>query len=222
MTKKQLFFEIWERLDKLYPNAVCTLNYKTPFELLVATQLAAQCTDARVNIVTNEMFKKYNTPEDFASLPLEIIEKEIKSTGFYKNKAKNLKECSNQLILRHNGEVPDNPEELVALSGVGRKTANVVLGEIFGKPAVVIDTHAKRLAFRMGLTKSVDPVKIEEELKKFIPSKLQFNFCHKLVYHGREICKAQKPNCEACVLNEACKKCGVKSKPEGKRKEKKK
>lgn len=222
MTKKQLFFEIWERLDKLYPDAVCTLNYKTPFELLVATQLAAQCTDARVNIVTNEMFKKYNTPEAFASLPLEIIEKEIKSTGFYKNKAKNLKECSNQLILRHKGEVPDNMEELVRLSGVGRKTANVVLGEIFGKPAVVIDTHAKRLAYRMGLTKSVDPVKIEEELKKFIPPKLQFNFCHKLVYHGREICKAQKPNCEACVLSEVCKKCGVKSKPKGKRKETKK
>lgn len=209
MTKKQLFFEIWERLDKLYPNAVCTLNYTTPFELLVATQLAAQCTDARVNIVTNEMFKKYNTPEAFASLPLEIIEKEIKSTGFYKNKAKNLKECSNQLILRHNGRVPDNMEELVMLSGVGRKTANVVLGEIFGKPAVVIDTHAKRLTFRMGLTKSDDPVKIEEELKKFIPPKLQFNFCHKLVYHGRAICKAQNPKCEDCVLSDVCKKYGI-------------
>ena len=210
MTKKERFFKLWEILDKMYPDAVCTLDYKTPFELLVATQLAAQCTDARVNIVTGEMFKKYNTPEDFANLSLEEIEKEIKSTGFYKNKAKNLKECSKQLLKLHGGEVPDNMKELTALSGVGRKTANVVLGEIFNKPAVVIDTHAKRLAFRMGLTKNTDPVKIEMELKKFIPPEIQFNFCHKLVYHGRAVCKAQKPMCEVCPLNEVCSKKGVK------------
>lgn len=212
MTKKDLFFALWEKLDSLYPDAVCTLDYMTPFELLVATQLAAQCTDARVNIVTAEMFKKYNTPEDFAELPLETIEKEIKSTGFYKNKAKNLKECSIQLLSRHNGEVPDNMEELTALAGVGRKTANVILGEVFGKPAVVIDTHAKRLAFRMGLTKSVDPVKIEAELRKFIPEDLQFNFCHKLVYHGRALCKAQRPLCGECPLTEVCPKKGVNTK----------
>jgi len=206
MTKKELFFEIWDELHKLYPDAVCTLNYKTPFELLVATILAAQCTDARVNIVTGEMFRRYNKPEDFASLPLDIIEKEIKSTGFYKNKAKNLKECSRQLIENHNGEVPDSMEELIKLSGVGRKTANVVLGEIFGKPAIVIDTHAKRLAFRMGLTKNTDPVKIEKDLSKIIPPELGFNFCHKLVYHGREICHARKPKCDICPLNKICKK----------------
>lgn len=210
MTKKELFFRLWEKLDFMYPDAVCTLDYTTPFELLIATQLAAQCTDARVNIVTAEMFKKYNTPEAFRDLPLETIEKEIKSTGFYKNKAKNLKECAIQLISRHNGEVPDNMEELTALSGVGRKTANVILGEIFGKPAVVIDTHAKRLAFRMGLTKSVDPVKIEMELRKFIPEDLQFNFCHKLVYHGRALCKAQNPKCGECPLNTVCPQKGVK------------
>lgn len=212
MTKKQLFFAIWEHLDKMYPDAVCTLNYSTPFELLVATELAAQCTDARVNIVTAGMFRRYNKPEDFADLPLETIEEEIKSTGFYKNKAKNLKECSRQLIEHHNGQVPDNIEELTKLAGVGRKTANVILGEIFGKPAVVIDTHAKRLAFRMGLTKSTDPVKIEKELAKFIPPSLQFNFCHKLVYHGRAVCRSQSPKCGECPLNEICKKCGVKRK----------
>ena len=209
MTKKQLFFAIWEKLDKMYPDAICTLDYRTPFELLVSTQLAAQCTDARVNIVTKEMFKKYNEPEDFADLPLETIEKEIKSTGFYKNKAKNLKECSRQLLKRHGGQVPDTMEELTQLAGVGRKTANVILGEVYKKPAVVIDTHAKRLAFRMGLTKQTDPVKIEKELARFIPPELQFNFCHKLVYHGRALCKAPTPKCGDCPLNETCKKCGV-------------
>ena len=210
MTKKERFFALWEILDKMYPDAVCTLDYKTPFELLVATQLAAQCTDARVNIVTSSMFKKYNTPKDFVNLSLSEIEKEIKSTGFYKNKAKNLKLCSKQIIEKHGGEVPDSMEALTELAGVGRKTANVVLGEVFGKPAVVIDTHAKRLSFRMGLTKSVDPVKIEMELRKFIPPKMQFNFCHKLVYHGRALCKAQKPMCSECPLNEICPKKGVK------------
>lgn len=210
MTKKELFFKIWEKLDSLYPNAVCTLSYKTPFELLVATQLAAQCTDARVNIVTGEMFGRYNKPEDFANLPLEVIEKEIKSTGFYKNKAKNLKECSRQIIERHNGQVPDNMGDLVELSGVGRKTANVVLGEIFKKPAVVIDTHAKRLAFRMGLTKNTDPHKIEKDLSKIIPSELQFDFCHKLVYHGRAICHARNPKCDICPINDICRKEKIK------------
>lgn len=210
MTKKERFFVLWEILDKMYPDAICTLDYTTPFELLVATQLAAQCTDARVNIVTDKMFRKYNTPEAFSSLSLHEIEKEIKSTGFYKNKAKNLKLCSQQLIELYGGEVPDTMEALTALAGVGRKTANVVLGEVFGKPAVVIDTHAKRLAFRMGLTKNTDPVKIEMELRKFIPPEIQFNFCHKLVYHGRALCKAQRPMCDKCPLNEACPKKGVK------------
>lgn len=204
MTKKELFFEIKERLGKLYPKVHCTLDYTTPFELLVATMMAAQCTDARVNIVTKEMYKKYNTPKDFANLSVEEIENEIKSTGFYHNKAKNIKKCSEQILTLHNGEVPEDMESLTSLAGVGRKTANVVRGEIFKKPAVVIDTHAKRLAKRMGLTKSDDPVKIEFELKKIIPDEFQFDFCHSLVFHGREICKAQKPLCEKCVLNDVC------------------
>ena len=204
MTKKERFFKIKDELDKLYKNTHCTLNYNSPFELLIATMLAAQCTDARVNIVTEEMFKKYNTPEAFSKLKLEEIEEEIKSTGFYKNKAKNIKKCSIQLLEKYNGEVPENMEDLVSLAGVGRKTANVVRGEIFNKPAIVIDTHAKRLANRMGLTKSDDPVKIEFELKKFIPEEYQFQFCHCLVFHGREICKAQKPLCGICPINSFC------------------
>ena len=150
------------------------------------------------------MFKKYNTPEAFAKLSLKEIENEIKSTGFYHNKAKNIKKCSQQLLELYNGEVPEDMDKLVELAGVGRKTANVVRGEIYGEPAVVIDTHAKRLAGRMGLTKSKDPVKIEFELKKFIPEEHQFDFCHSLVFHGREICKAQKPLCQKCTLNEIC------------------
>ncbi len=205
MTKKELFFEIKKRLDVLYPKVHCTLDYNTPFELLIATMLAAQCTDARVNIVTKEMYKKYNTPKDFASLSVEEIENEIKSTGFYHNKAKNIKKCSQQLLELYRGEVPEDMEALTALAGVGRKTANVVRGEIFGEPAVVIDTHAKRLANRMGLTKSDDPVKIEFELKKFIPEEYQFDFCHSLVFHGREICKAQKPLCHKCSVRDVCK-----------------
>ena len=205
MTKKELFFLIKNELDILYPDAHCTLSYNTPFELLISTILAAQCTDARVNIVTKDMYKKYNKPEDFSNLDINIIEEEIKSTGFYKNKAKNIKKCSEQLLELHNGEVPESMEELTNLAGVGRKTANVIRGEIFSKPAVVIDTHAKRLAKRMGLTKSEDPVKIEFELKKFIPDEYQFDFCHKLVYHGRNICKAQNPLCDKCPLNQICK-----------------
>lgn len=204
MTKKERFFKIKAELDKLYKNPHCTLNYNSPFELLIATMLAAQCTDARVNIVTEQMFRKYNTPQMFSKLRLEEIEEEIKSTGFYKNKAKNIKKCSIQLLEKYNGEVPENMEDLVSLAGVGRKTANVVRGEIFNKPAIVIDTHAKRLSNRMGLTKSDDPVKIEFELKKFIPEEYQFQFCHCLVFHGREICKAQKPLCGVCPINSFC------------------
>ncbi len=204
MTKKERFFKIKKELDILYKSPHCTLDYTTPFELLIATMLAAQCTDARVNIVTKQMFKKYNTPEAFSKLSLEEIEEEIKSTGFYKNKAKNIKKCSIQLLENHNGQVPESMEDLVNLAGVGRKTANVVRGEIFNKPAVVIDTHAKRLTNRMGLTKSDDPVKIEFELKKFIPEEYQFQFCHSLVFHGREICKAQKPLCASCPINDFC------------------
>ena len=214
MTKKELFFKLKEKLDALYENPHCTLDYTTPFELLVATILSAQCTDARVNIVTKTIFPKYNTPEAFASLSEEEIAKMIQSTGFYKNKAKNIRNCAILLIENHNSQVPDTMEELTKLSGVGRKTAGVILGEIFQKPAIVIDTHAKRLANRMGLTKQTDPVKIEFELAKFIPPEFQFDFCHRLVAHGRAVCKAQNPSCQSCTLNTTCKH-GIKALKKG-------
>ena len=205
MTKKELFFKLKEKLDTLYENPHCTLDYTTPFELLVATILSAQCTDARVNIVTKTIFPKYNTPEAFASLSENEISKLIQSTGFYRNKAKNIRNCAITLVNEYNSIVPDTMEELTKLAGVGRKTAGVILGEIYKKPAIVIDTHAKRLANRMGLTKQTDPVKIELELAKFIPPEFQFDFCHRLVARGRAVCKAQKPACETCILKETCK-----------------
>lgn len=210
MTKKELFFQLKEKLDILYENPHCTLDYTTPFELLVATILSAQCTDARVNIVTKEIFPHYNTPEAFAGLAEEEIAKLIQSTGFYKSKAKNIRNCAIALVEQYNGQLPDTMDELTRLAGVGRKTASVILGEIFKKPAIVIDTHAKRLANRMGLTRNSDPVKIELELAKFIPPEFQFNFCHCLVAHGRAVCKAQKPQCENCTLNDIC-KFGIKT-----------
>ena len=214
MTKKELFYKLKEKLDTLYENPHCTLDYTTPFELLVATILSAQCTDARVNIVTKTIFPLYNTPEAFASLSEEEIAKMIQSTGFYKNKAKNIRACAIALVENHGGQVPDTMEELTKLAGVGRKTASVILGEIYQKPAIVIDTHAKRLANRMGLTKQSDPVKIEMELAKFIPPEFQFDFCHRLVAHGRAVCKAQKPACENCILQDTC-KYGIKATKKG-------
>jgi endonuclease-3 len=210
MKKIELFFKLKEKLDALYENPRCTLDYQTPFELLFATILSAQCTDARVNIVTKEIFKKYNTPEYFSNLKEIEIQKLIKSTGFYKNKAKNIKNCSKKLIENFSGVVPDNMTDLTSLDGVGRKTASVILGEIYKKPAIVVDTHTKRLAYRMGLTKEKDPYKIEMSLAKFIPIDLQFDFCHQLVAHGRAVCKAQKPSCDICTLQSICPKISLK------------
>lgn len=214
MTKKELFFKLKEKLDTLYENPHCTLDYTTPFELLFATILSAQCTDARVNIVTKTIFPSYNTPEAFAALSEAEIAQMIQSTGFYKNKAKNIRACAIALVEHHGGQVPDTMEELTRLAGVGRKTASVILGEIYHKPAIVIDTHAKRLANRMGLTKQTDPVKIEMELAKFIPPEFQFDFCHRMVAHGRAVCKAQNPACRQCVLNDTC-KYGIKALKKG-------
>ena len=209
MTRKELFYKLYERLSEVYENPRCSLDYMTPFELLTATILSAQCTDIRVNIVTEKMFKKWNTPDDFAKLSEKELSKEIKSTGFYKNKSKNIISCAKKIISDFNGQVPDNMEDLTSLDGVGRKTASVILGEVFKKPAIVIDTHAKRLSNRMGLTKETDPVKIEFDLAKFIPKKYQFEFCHMLVHHGRAYCKAQNPNCSGCPLGDLCPRVGV-------------
>lgn len=197
-------------LDEIYPEVKCTLNYENPLQMLIATQLSAQCTDARVNIVTKDLFRKYKNVYDFASADLEELEQDIKSTGFYKNKAKNIIACCKRLIDEYNGEVPDTMEDLLTLAGTGRKTANLVLGDIFNKPAVVVDTHCIRLSTKIGLTNNTDPVKIEFDLKKIIPPHRQLRFCHQLVNHGRLRCIARQPDCENCEIREYCKSAGRK------------
>ncbi len=204
MTKKEKVLKIKEYLDKTYGNAPCTLDYKDPFQLLVATVLAAQCTDARVNLVTPELFLKYPTVKSFAEAEEKDIERLIYSTGFYRNKAKNIVACAKTLIEKHNGEVPDTMEELIALPGVGRKIANLLLGDVFGKPCIVVDTHCKRITKLLGLTKNTDPTKIEMDLRKIVPPEYGALFCHQLVEHGRAICVARRPNCEKCGMNQVC------------------
>jgi endonuclease-3 len=205
MTKKQRALKIIENFDEMYPEAVCSLDYKDPLQLLISTQLAAQCTDARVNIVTKTLFQKYKNIFDFAEADIEELEQDIKSTGFYHNKARNIKNCCIMLINNYNGEVPDSMEEMLKLPGVGRKTANLVLGDIYGIPGVVVDTHAKRLAKRIGFTKNDDPEKVEYDLMKVLPKEAWGTFCHQLVYHGRAVCKARKPDCGSCKISMYCK-----------------
>ena len=197
---------IIERLEVFYPTAECSLDFRSPYQLLIATQLAAQCTDKRVNIVTKDLFEKYKTIEDFANADINELEEAIRSTGFYRNKAKNIKDCCQTLVLKFGGEVPNTMEELLELSGVGRKTANVVLGDVFQTPGIVVDTHAGRLSRRMGLTKQTDPVKVEFELMEIIPKDKWTSFCHRLVYFGRDCCKSQKPRCIGCILEDVCPK----------------
>lgn len=204
MKKADKVKRIVEIFDEVYPDAVCTLNYETPFELLVATQLAAQCTDERVNIVTVGLFKKYRSAWDYLKVEQVELEKDIRSTGFYHNKAKNIQATSKMIIEKFKGEVPDNLEDLLKLPGVGRKTANVVLGSAFGIPGIVIDTHATRLSNRIGLSQNSDPVKIENDLMKLIPKEKWSKFCHQLVAHGRRICIARKPKCELCEIFDYC------------------
>ncbi len=198
-----------EILDEMYPNPECSLTYDTPLQMLIATQLSAQCTDNCVNKVTPALFKKYPTVHDFAAADITELENDIRPTGFYKNKAKNIKACCQRLIDAYGGEVPDNMEDLLTLAGTGRKTANLVLGDIFGKSAVVVDTHASRIARRIGLTKQTDPTKIEFELKAIIPEKSQLRMCHQFVSHGRAVCSSRKPKCTECGLYEICAREGV-------------
>ncbi|MCX8130018.1 MAG: endonuclease III [Clostridia bacterium] len=204
MDNKKKVREIIKVFDRLYSDAECSLEYKDPLQLLIATQLAAQCTDARVNIVTKTLFQKYKNVYDFANADLEELEMEIKSTGFYHNKARNIKNCCKMLIEKYGGEVPANMEDLLNLPGVGRKTANLVLGDIFGIPGIVVDTHAKRLTNRIGLTKNTDPEKIEYDLMEIVKPKDWSKFCHQLVYHGRAICDARKPKCNECEIKNFC------------------
>ncbi len=204
MTKKEKVLKIKEYLDKTYGDAPCTLDYKDPFQLLVATVLAAQCTDARVNLVTPELFSKYPTVESFANAKESDVEKLIYSTGFYRNKAKNIVACAKVLMEKHSGKVPDTMEELLLLPGVGRKIANLLLGDVFGKPCIVVDTHCKRITNLLGLTKNTDPTKIEMDLRKIIPKDYGAMFCHQIVEHGRAICVARRPKCSECGMNTVC------------------
>jgi len=213
MKKSEISKKAVEILKELYPNVSCTLNYASPFQLLIATQLAAQCTDARVNIVTRTLFEKYPTVEAFAKADYDTLCEDIRSTGFYRNKAKNIIATSKKLIENFDGIVPDNMDDLLTLDGTGRKTANLILGDIFGKSAVVVDTHCTRLSQRLGLTQNTVQEKIERDLIKLIPPEEQLNFCHRLVCHGRLVCTARSPKCEDCSLNGICKeysKKGVK------------
>jgi len=191
-------------LKNLYPKAECSLDYENPLQLLISTRLSAQCTDARVNLVTPVLFARYKTAKDFADADLTELEEIIKSTGFYHAKAKNIKECGKQLCDNFGGEVPGTMEELLTLSGVGRKTANLVLGDAFGQPSYVVDTHCIRLTNRIGLTKNTEPEKIEMDLRKIIPPEESGNFCHRLVLHGRAVCDARKPKCDLCTLKDYC------------------
>lgn len=198
-------------LRKAYPEACCSLDHRSPFELLMATILSAQCTDERVNMVTPALFKKYPGPAEMAKAPLPDLERLVHSTGFYKNKALSLKEASAAIVRDFGGEVPKTMEQLLTLRGVARKTANVVLGSAYGIAAgVVVDTHVKRLAFRLGLTKETDPGRIEQDLMKAVPQKDWIWFAHALVLHGRAVCDARKPLCGKCPAEKLCPKNGVK------------
>lgn len=210
MTKKELVSEVILRLKEEYPNVKCTLDYTTPIEMLIATQLSAQCTDARVNIVTRTLFKKYTSVYDFANADYDELCEDIRSAGFYRNKAKNIIGAAQRIIDVYGGEVPNTMEDLLTLPGTGRKTANLVLGDIFKKPAIVVDTHCIRLSNRIGLTKNSDPVKIEMDLRKIVPPEESLDLCHRFVSHGRAVCPARKPNCEECTLFNICKRVGVK------------
>lgn len=205
MTKKEKIIEIQKIFDKVYADAKCSLDFSTSHELLVAVQLSAQCTDARVNIVTKDLFKRYKSVEDFANADLEELSTIIRPCGFYNSKAKNIIASSKTIVEKHGGKVPDTMEDLTALAGVGRKTANLILGDVYGKSAVVVDTHCIRLSNRIGLTTNKDPVKIEFDLKKIVPADYQMRFCHQLVYHGRAICNARKPQCDVCPISNLCK-----------------
>jgi endonuclease-3 len=202
---KQRIRPILRKLRRRYPEATCALEHVNPLELLVATILSAQCTDVRVNIVTKKLFKKYRTAEDYANANPDEFEQEIRSTGFFRNKTKSILGMAQALVERHGGEVPSSMEELTALPGVGRKTANVVLGNAFGiDEGVVVDTHVKRISNRLKLTNKGDPVKIEQDLMKIVPTKDWTLFPHLLIHHGRQICMARSPKCEICPVADLC------------------
>lgn len=206
MTKKQIALMAVEALKKEYPEAVCSLTYDDPLQLLIATRLAAQCTDARVNIVTPALFERFPTVDDFANATYEQVAEYIKSCGLYKTKSKDIVEMAKALKENFGGKVPDNIDDLISLPGIGRKTANLVVGDIYGKPAVVVDTHCIRITKRLGLHQLKDQKKIEFELRKLLPPEESNDFCHRIVLHGRAVCDARKPKCEECCMKDFCRK----------------
>ena len=206
MTKKEITLRAVAELEKLYPDAICSLDYKDAFQLLIATRLSAQCTDARVNMVTPALFKEFPDAKSMGNAPIERVEELIKTCGLYKTKAKDLVEIGKKITSDFGGKVPDTIEELTTLSGVGRKTANLVLGDVYGKPAVVTDTHFIRLCNRLGLVNTTEPKKVEDAMRKLLPPDKSNDFCHRSVLFGRDICTARKAYCEKCPLAEFCPK----------------
>jgi endonuclease-3 len=205
MTKKERAERLSQDLPAIYPDAHCELDFRNPLELLVATILSAQCTDVRVNMVTKALFKRCKTAADYAAIPQEELEEIVRSTGFYRNKAKSLRGMGAALVERHSGKVPSTMAELSAIPGAGRKTSNVVLGNAFGiNEGVVVDTHVGRLSLRLGLTTNSDPVKVEQDLMKLFPQEQWTLLSHWLIWHGRRRCKARNPHCEACELRALC------------------
>jgi len=208
--KKRRARRILRRLARAYPGARCALDFRTPLELLVATVLSAQCTDKRVNMVTPELFQRYRTAADYARAPAGELERAIQSTGFFNAKARSLRRAGAAIAAEHRGRVPDTMEELVKLPGVGRKTANVILGNAFGKDeGFVVDTHVARLSRRMNLTRQTDPVKIEQDLIAIVPKGRRTMAAHELIFHGRQVCVARKPRCGECPVGDLCPKIGV-------------
>ena len=212
MKKIEAAVKILDILQKEYPDARVTLEFKDPLQLLIATILAAQCTDERVNQVTKDLFKKYRKASDYAGADLRTLEGEIRSTGFFRNKAKSIIGCGQALVQKFNGQVPRTLGELTTLPGVGRKTANIILGNAFGQQAIAVDTHVKRVTHRLGWAKSDDPDKIEFELMEVIPQDRRTLACHQIVFHGRRVCMAKNPQCLACPVAKFCPKIGVSQK----------
>ena len=206
MQKKELTAIAVKRFEELYPDAICSLRYEDPFQLLIATRLSAQCTDARVNIVTPALFAAFGEAKSMAAAPLEQVEELIKTCGLYKTKAKDLIGIGRMLCEKYGGRVPDTLEELTALPGVGRKTANLVCGDVYHKPAVVTDTHFIRIMNRLGLVSTTDPLKVELAMKKLLDPQKSNDFCHRTVLFGRAVCTARRAYCEVCVLNDICPK----------------
>ncbi|MDE5752977.1 MAG: endonuclease III [Oscillospiraceae bacterium] len=204
MTKKERTLAAVRILKERYPDAVCSLVYDEPYQLMIAVRLSAQCTDARVNLVTKPLFQKYTTLQAFADADLAELEQDVKPCGFYKMKAKSIKEACQRLLTVYHGILPNTMDELLTLPGIGRKTANLLLGDVYQKPAVVVDTHFIRITRRLGLTTEKDPPKIETDLRKLLPPEESSAFCHRIVLFGRDVCRARKPQCEACPMQEIC------------------